>query len=94
MLLNSGDRNEEATNSSFTLFSIDSLTLFRLVAYSSLLLFLYKILAKKVLHLKRKIELIDRIPGPKSFSPLLGNIPFEVIKHVGSDFDKSKDMFY
>ena len=42
---------------------------------------------------QRKSALIEKIPGPAKFSTLLGNIPIEIVKHVGSSFESSKDLY-
>lgn len=49
-----------------------------------------KILIKKAFEIRQKVQLIDKIPGPKSFNFLLGNIPLEIIKYVGADYEASK----
>lgn len=42
---------------------------------------------------RRRSELIEMIPGPAKFSTLLGNIPFDIVKHVGSSFENSRDFY-
>ena len=43
--------------------------------------------------LYNKVQLINKLPGPR-VNPFLGNIPLEVVKHIGSNFDSSKDLYY
>jgi hypothetical protein len=42
---------------------------------------------------RRKSAMIEMIPGPAKFSTLLGNIPLEIVKHVGGSFEESKDLY-
>lgn len=65
----------------------------RLLIWSGVVAVALKYLVKFVLETRRKIELIDKIPGPKSFNPLLGNIPLDIVKYVGADYEASKDMY-
>jgi hypothetical protein len=65
----------------------------RLVLITLLIALLLRWLILRILQLYRKVQLIDRIPGPRSFNPILGNLPFEVLKYVGSDIEASRDMY-
>ena len=37
---------------------------------------------------------INKIPGPRSFNPIMGNLPLDVLYYVGADFEESKDLYY
>jgi hypothetical protein len=41
-----------------------------------------------------KMRLIELLPGPTSFSFLLGNIPLEIVGHIGANFEDSKDLYH
>ena len=72
----------------------DSISLIRCLAYFSTVAFLLFIFFKWINGVKGKIALIDSLPGPTSFSSLLGNIPLEIVRHVGSNFEDAKDLYY
>lgn len=74
--------------------SNDSIGLIRTLAYAGLLFGLAYTILKWILGIKSKICLINSLPGPTSFSTLLGNIPFEVVKHVGGNFEDAKDLYH
>lgn len=73
--------------------ALNMFMLVRLLIWSGVVAVALKFLVKFVLETRRKIELIDKIPGPKSFNPLLGNIPLDIVKYVGADYEASKDMY-
>jgi len=66
----------------------------RFVTYLSVVSFVLFTLIKWLSGIREKIALIDSLPGPTSFSTLLGNIPFEIMRRVGSNFEDSKDFYY
>lgn len=72
----------------------DSIEVIRLSVYLSLSFLVIYSLMKWINGIRGKIALIDSLPGPTSFSCLLGNIPFEILTHVGSSFEDSKDLYY
>ena len=79
---------ETATTTGLNLFM-----LVRLLIWSGVVAVALKFLVKFALETKRKVKLINKIPGPKSFNPLLGNIPLDIVKYVGADYEASKDMY-
>lgn len=73
--------------------SSSSFSLVRPLLLAALIALLVRYLIKRLLHLHRKVQLVNRIPGPDSFNPILGNIPLEILKFVGSDIEASRDMY-
>lgn len=80
--------SKSVSSSGFNIF-----ILIRFLILSGIVAFGIKILIRKLVDTRKKVELIDRIPGPTSFNFLLGNIPLEIIKYVGADYEASKDMY-
>lgn len=80
--------SKSVSSSGFNIF-----ILIRFLILSGIVAFGIKILIRKLIDTRKKVELIDRIPGPTSFNFLLGNIPLEIIKYVGADYEASKDMY-
>lgn len=72
----------------------ESISLIRCLAYFSTVSFLLFIFLKWINGVREKIALIDSLPGPTSFSTLLGNIPLEIVRHVGGNFEDAKDLYY
>ncbi|XP_053202706.1 cytochrome P450 4C1-like [Panonychus citri] len=54
----------------------------------------YYYLYKKAQSMRRRNQMIDKLPGPKSFNPLMGNLPIEILKYIGADYEASKDLYY
>lgn len=79
---------DPATSTGLNLFM-----LVRLLIWSGVVAIALKFLVKFALETRRRVELIDKVPGPKSFNPLLGNIPLDIVKYVGADYEAVKDMY-
>ncbi|NP_001310069.1 cytochrome P450 4C1-like [Tetranychus urticae] len=54
----------------------------------------YYYLYKKAQAMRRRNQMVDKLPGPKSFNPLMGNLPIEILKYIGADYEASKDLYY
>lgn len=52
------------------------------------------LLVRKIRAWRLRNAIIEKIPGPSVFSALLGNIPFEIVGYIGSEFEQTKDFYY
>lgn len=64
-----------------------------LTSISLLSITLYYLL-QWALAFRRRFLLIEKLPGPTRFSPLLGNLPIEILSYIGSSFEEGKDLYY
>ncbi|KAI1303704.1 Cytochrome P450 4c3 [Halotydeus destructor] len=74
--------------------TVNPVIVFRYIAITSSVSFLIYHLVKKLQIWLTACRNIDKIPGPAKFSFLLGNIPMDIIKYVGAEYEKSKDLYY
>lgn len=66
---------------------------FRVILTAIVTLLGYVYLFKKIEKIKRRNALIDKLPGPPSFNLVMGNLPIEVLKYVGADYEASKHLY-
>lgn len=67
--------------------------IFRLIIASILALVGYFYLFRRLTKIRQRNALIDKLPGPPPFNPVMGNLPMEVLKYVGSDYEASKHLY-
>lgn len=73
---------------------IDIINLSRLSIAFGVILFTISLIVRQIRQFLHRRALIDQIPGPTRFSSLFGNVPAEILKYIGSEFDESKDLYY
>ncbi len=79
-------------NSASNLLNLSPLSLIRAI----FILFLILILNYRVIPwcklIKLKCHIIDLIPGPKCFNPILGNVPMAICKNILGDSEEAKNL--
>jgi hypothetical protein len=79
-------------NSVLNFLNLSPLSLIRAI----FILFLILILTYRVIPwcklIKLKCDIIDLIPGPKCFNPILGNVPLAICKNILGDSEEAKNL--
>lgn len=69
------------------------LLVFRAILISVLAFLGYVHLFRRFKRIKDRNVVVNKLPGPPSFNPLMGNLPLEVLMYVGADYEASKHLY-
>jgi len=79
-------------NSVSNLLSLSTLSLIRAVFILGVIFLITYRLIPWCKLIQLKCQIIDLIPGPKCFNPILGNVPMAICRNILGDSEESKNL--